>query len=92
MHERIEKVYENKNKLRREVYRFVLLNDFKIYLDEYQTQERETTRHKYQTVDYYSRLMRRDSSLSFDSITVSDRTIKEVKEEILERLTYQPNQ
>jgi len=88
MYERFEKIYEKKDKLSREVFLFVLLNDLKITLDGYSIQSRPSTRHKYQIDESYNRLMRRESTLKPENIEVSDFIINEVKKEIFEKLTY----
>lgn len=92
MYDRVEKIYQRKDKLSREVFRFILFDGFKLILDHYSTQSRPTTRHKYQVQDSYTRLMRRESNLDPKDVPVADFIIQEVKKEILERLTFQLEQ
>jgi hypothetical protein len=64
MKESISLIFEEPDKLSQEVYSFWYYRGI-LWLDDYKKQSRLTTRHKYQTIDNYNRIMkRRESTLT----------------------------
>ena len=78
------------NNLRREVYRFYVENEYHIWLDEYAIQTRITTRHKWQSIKQYSRLINRDiygdKILHEQDVPLHDGIIRTVKDKLVEEL------
>jgi hypothetical protein len=70
----------------REIYRFCLLNDTKLILDEFRIEFRETKRHKFKCNKFYERLRQRESTLTIDDVNLTEELKQEVIAEFMSKL------
>ena len=61
----------NVEKLSKEEYSFILIDDV-LWLDTYILWQRQTTRHSFKAVKYYSRLHTRSCSISENEVVLDD--------------------
>jgi hypothetical protein len=60
------------DELNREVYKFCVLYETSLKLNEYALQNRETKRHKFKNKKYYDRLRDRSSTIDIDDIVLTE--------------------
>lgn len=78
----------DKDELNREIYRFTLM-EFKLLLDSYGFETRETKRHKFKRVKWYDRLNQRDSTIKKENMFLPE-NIKQIAFEKMMQL-YKEN-
>ena len=74
------------DKLHRECYRFYLENEYRLWLDNYALQKRETSRHKWIDIQRYSRLEPRYSTMKEEQVTLNDTIRDLIRKEFLSQL------
>lgn len=82
-------LWTESQKLKREYYRFYLENEYHLWLDDYEFQTRQTTRHKWIAEKGYSRLEPRryyPIKLSEAEVPLTDAIKDEVKKVLLSQL------
>lgn len=86
MYARIEIIKEI-DELNREVYRFCLIDETKLVLDEFRIEFKETKRHKFKCNKFYERLRKRESTLTVDDVNLTEELKQEVIDKFISQLT-----
>ena len=69
--------------LSREIYSFYIEDFDKIWLDWYCSECRESNRHKFVRIGYYSRLEKRNSNIAKEDVLITETIKNAVKEKII---------
>lgn len=76
------------NGLVQEVFTFRLTEHLKLVLDTYRLQSRQTTRHGWKSIKWYQRNMLRDSTITFNEISIPPEFIEKTKQEIFNTIKF----
>ena len=72
----------------REIFTFIMFESLKFYLDYFALEERKTKRHKWRVTRFYDRLEKRDSTLEYIDVPLTEELINEAKAQFVQKIVY----